>query len=96
MYDTIESIHMTHDLSCISYILVPCFAPPGQAPQVLAAKRKFLPDEVPLSEWIDRRIGGEAGENAGEADLDGKMIQKGFGKIWIFFGNMFLKLSFFV
>jgi hypothetical protein len=32
----------------------------GQNPAVMAAKRKFLPDEVPLSEWIDRRIGGEA------------------------------------
>ncbi|CAJ1394081.1 unnamed protein product [Effrenium voratum] len=28
-------------------------------PAVLSAKRRFLPDEVPLRDWIDRRIGGE-------------------------------------
>ncbi|CAE7801186.1 unnamed protein product [Symbiodinium sp. CCMP2592] len=31
----------------------------SHTPKVLAVKRKFLPDEVPLRDWIDRRIGGE-------------------------------------
>jgi len=31
----------------------------SQNPAVVAAKRKFLPDEVTLTEWIDRRIGAE-------------------------------------
>jgi len=31
----------------------------SQHPAVLKAKRAFLPDEIQLREWIDRRIGGE-------------------------------------
>lgn len=31
----------------------------SHTPKVMAVKRKFLPDEVPLRDWIDRRIGGE-------------------------------------
>ncbi|CAE6962148.1 unnamed protein product, partial [Symbiodinium sp. CCMP2456] len=31
----------------------------SHTPKVLTLKRKFLPDEVPLRDWIDRRIGAE-------------------------------------